>query len=225
MALKVRCPNCQELFSTRPEMSGAEITCPMCQARFELPAAESAAPKPATSKTKPVGQPKAAVQGIDAEQIGVPAPVSFPKRHVLSDDLDMTPMVDVTFLLLIFFMVTAAFSLQKSYQVPTPDDSRPTAATSLAELEEDPRYVIVRVDEYDTFHISASAWEEEQEAPSKPDLLERLRTARAAEGQPATHLLVMASEKATHQTVIAALDAGTAVGMEDVKLLTTPTEE
>ena len=41
-------------------------------------------------------------------------------------DMDMTPMVDVTFLLLIFFMVTAAFSLQKSLQIPAPKDNSPS---------------------------------------------------------------------------------------------------
>ena len=34
-----------------------------------------------------------------------------------SDDLDMTPMVDVTFLLLIFFMVTASFGLQRAIEM------------------------------------------------------------------------------------------------------------
>ena len=38
------------------------------------------------------------------------------------EEMDMTPMVDVTFLLLIFFMVTAAFSVQKVIEVPAPQE-------------------------------------------------------------------------------------------------------
>ncbi|MCG8448481.1 MAG: biopolymer transporter ExbD, partial [Pirellulales bacterium] len=38
------------------------------------------------------------------------------------DDMDLTPMVDVTFLLLIFFMITAAFALQKALEVPPVED-------------------------------------------------------------------------------------------------------
>jgi serine/threonine protein kinase len=34
------------------------------------------------------------------------------------DEMDLTPMVDVTFLLLIFFMITASFSMQKSFDFP-----------------------------------------------------------------------------------------------------------
>ena len=46
------------------------------------------------------------------------------KRGLDESGLDMTPMVDVTFLLLIFFMITAAFSIQKSMQAepPEPED-------------------------------------------------------------------------------------------------------
>ena len=42
--------------------------------------------------------------------------ISFEKKDIPEDELDMTPMVDVTFLLLIFFMVTASFTLQKSLE-------------------------------------------------------------------------------------------------------------
>ena len=38
-----------------------------------------------------------------------------PKEPIPEDELDMTPMVDVTFLLLIFFMVTASFTRSKSH--------------------------------------------------------------------------------------------------------------
>ena len=36
-----------------------------------------------------------------------------PQRQRAEPESDMTPMVDVTFLLLIFFLVTAAFALQE----------------------------------------------------------------------------------------------------------------
>ncbi len=40
------------------------------------------------------------------------------KRKLPEADLDITPMIDVTFLLLIFFMVTSTMSSQKDLDVP-----------------------------------------------------------------------------------------------------------
>ena len=247
MALKFRCPQCNELFSAQEDMAGAQITCPMCFAQFELPRDEpvkqtkQSKRRKASSTSTEQEAKQTATQQPDATRetaspsppetpeasLGVPVAVSFRRRREEDrQEMDMTPMVDVTFLLLIFFMVTAAFGLQKSYDVPAPDDSRPsTDAVTLEELENDPRYIIVRVDEYDTFHVSAAAWDAEREAPSKPDLLARLREARTSGTPMATHLLVMASEAATNGQVITALDAGTALGMEDVKLMTLPSED
>ena len=55
------------------------------------------------------------------------------KEPIPEDELDMTPMVDVTFLLLIFFMVTASFTIQKSLQQAhaKSDDPSPNAALTI----------------------------------------------------------------------------------------------
>jgi biopolymer transport protein ExbD len=228
MLTKFRCPTCHELFSTPAEMAGAEMTCPMCQTAFEIP-------RPVRRSAKQTRGPRASPSADGNNEI-VPAtdeedallsPVtvrSRPPTH--EDEIDMTPMVDVTFLLLIFFMVTAAFSLQKSLELPVAESSQPsTQAMSLDEIEADPQYVIVRIDEYNTFRVAAAAWEHEQEAASKLDLLDKLRAAQNSGPAPLAHMLVMASEEATHEQVVAALDAGSAVGMEDVRLLTMPVEK
>lgn len=233
MVMKFRCPNCQELFSAQEDMGGAPIICPMCQASFELPriAAKSRRGAKAAEKTlsRRPAEEKENMDEAEAveEDVGLPDAIVFHRRwRAEGDELDMTPMVDVTFLLLIFFMVTAAFGLQRSFDIPAPDDTRPsTAGRTLQELENDPDYVIVRIDRYNTFHVSAAVWEAEQEAPSKPDLLAKLRQALAGGAATPTHLLVLASEEAANGSVVAALDAGTAVGIQDVRLMTTPVEE
>ncbi len=152
-------------------------------------------------------------------------PVQFRHGSNRSEpEMDMTPMVDVTFLLLIFFMVTAAFTMQKSFQVPTPkQDQTSTNTKTIEDFEENSDYVIVRVDEYNTFHVAAASWDEEEEAPSSQDLLIKLRKARGSE-TGATRLLVMASGEADHGKVVTAMDAGNEVGMEEVKLVTVEDE-
>lgn len=141
-------------------------------------------------------------------------------------EMDMTPMVDVTFLLLIFFMVTAAFTLQKSLQIPKPEPPDETAQSrSFQEFEDNPDYVTVHVDEYGTYRVVTVDFD--REAYSESELLRNLRDARAGSsgGHIPKHLLVRAHGDALHAKVVSALDAGTAVGMEDVQLLTVEDEE
>jgi len=78
-------------------------------------------------------------------------PVLTPAKRP-EEELDMTPMVDVTFLLLIFFMVTAAFSLQKSIEVPRQETDAPSV--NVEEETEDTDMVEVQVDE--CWHRSGS---------------------------------------------------------------------
>lgn len=152
----------------------------------------------------------------------------FPKRKREEGEMDMTPMVDVTFLLLIFFMVTASFTMQKSLNVPKPESAEPGAqAKSVNDFIDDPDFVVVRVDGYNTFHISAASWDDEIEAPSVQELLVRLRQAKQgdAQGRVPIKLLVIAHVDALHERVVAAIDAGNEVGMEEVRRLTTEDDD
>ena len=135
-------------------------------------------------------------------------------------DMDMTPMVDVTFLLLIFFMITAAFMLQKSLEVPPADTDEGAPAQTAEDLEKDS--IVVRVDGDNVYWIGCPMWPEEQRAPSMTDMRAKVREARGGDqhGKGPTKMLVQANGDATHERVVAALDAGSAVGMEDIRLMT-----
>jgi len=148
-------------------------------------------------------------------------PIKFDnsRRKTIDEEMDMTPMVDVTFLLLIFFMVTAAFSLQRSFEVPAPDNNQPSQNT-VEEIQENDDYIIVRIDAYNTFWVVSE--DTEYEAASEQELLVRLREAKrgGSTGVTPTRLLVIAHGDALHEKVVTALDAGTGLGMEQVKLVT-----
>jgi len=167
---------------------------------------------PAAARAKP---PVLKAEAITSEE----EPLDFRRRQELDDELDMTPMVDITFLLLIFFMATASFAMQKSLEFPSPDHQEAVAAPrTLEDFEEDDDYIIVRIDSDDTI------WIEDAEAPSQQDLLSRLRELRRAPrdaaARPPNSLLVTASGDAHHEVVIMVLDAGHAVNMENVRLAT-----
>ncbi|MEE3368277.1 MAG: biopolymer transporter ExbD [Planctomycetota bacterium] len=139
-------------------------------------------------------------------------------------EMDMTPMVDVTFLLLIFFMVTAAFSMQKALEVPKPKEDQ--ASTNTVEEEQDEDAVTVEVDEFDSFHVITS--DDEAEAPSRHELLMQLRNARTGPGdgtEPPNKLIVKAHEDCTHARVVMALDAGAETGFQQVQLMTITEDE
>ena len=76
--------------------------------------------------------------------------------------------------------------------------------------------MIVRIDGDNTI------WVNDSEAPSEQDLLVKLRDARESadtpDGRPASILLVLADGEARHDVVVMVLDAGNAVGMEQVRL-------
>lgn len=127
-------------------------------------------------------------------------------------------MVDVVFNLLIFFMVTAAFSLQKSLEIPKPEQTD-QPSTQVVRVEDNPDYVVIIVDEYNTFQVTTPEWE--RECPSQQELLVQLREAkRGSGGRAPTKVLVKAHGNATHERVVMALDSATAVGFEQIQLTT-----
>lgn len=123
------------------------------------------------------------------------------------EELDMTPMVDVTFLLLIFFMVTAAFSLQKSIEMPRQQTDAPST-TVVEEEEEELDMVEVQVDEFGSFLVLAADWQEE--TPGKQNLITALK--RARESGVEARLVIKVHELCKLQYLVDAMDAGTIAG-------------
>jgi biopolymer transport protein ExbD len=144
------------------------------------------------------------------------------RQESSEDEMDMTPMVDITFLLLIFFMITAAFALQKSIEVPPMDSDEAAQATTVEDLEKDS--ITVRIDGDNIYWVGAPLWEDEQRAYSGEEMRARLREAREGKGgkhgRGPAKMLVQAHGDATHERVIAAMDGGSAVGMEEIRLMT-----
>ncbi len=138
----------------------------------------------------------------------------------IDDELDMTPMVDVTFLLLIFFMITAAFALQSALLVPPVQDDEAAASQTVEDIEKDS--ILIRIDGDNVFWVGAPLWDEEQRAPSKQEMREKVRQAREGKGGKfgpgPTKVVVQAHGDSTHEFVVAALDAGSSSGADEIQL-------
>lgn len=142
--------------------------------------------------------------------------VPFGKRGKREEaEMDMTPMVDVTFLLLIFFMVTASFKLQKAIEQP-PDLSDEPSDVVLEQEEEQEEAIEIFIDENDNYLIQSNETDPE-EAAGKVEMWSKVRLVK--NGSPnAKRLLITVDENASHGAVINAWDAGADAGIGQISI-------
>ena len=243
MSVQFQCPSCASVRSIDNRLLGHRIRCPDCDQVVDVALANQEDNTPDAAQQGNPGQPAADDRAASAEaeaqknqRSRVPESTATYQEEAVDDavqfgssghdesEMDMTPMVDVTFLLLIFFMVTAAFSMQKALEVPKPKEDQ--ASTNTVEEEQDEDAVTIEVDEFDSFHVITS--DDEAEAPSEHDLLVQLRVAREGTGggtEPPNKLIVKAHEDCTHARVVMALDAGAETGFQQVQLMTITEDE
>ena len=137
----------------------------------------------------------------------------FTLRSPKSDfgEMDLTPMVDVTFLLLIFFMVTASFDLQKSIEVPSPDPDNEGATQSIQTPEDlQENSIIVQIDERDVISIDYEPVDDPE------NLADLLADRRRLEGKH--ELIIDADERAKHGTVVFVNDAAVEADFQRIRL-------
>jgi len=250
MPFLFECPQCAERKVIAGAAVGRRVRCPACEALVEITLPSDPEAKEDLSQSSAAGSTAESAEMAVYTGVAISAPslqpdweattpAAMPGVPVLAmaDDedseeqvtirskpeeaeMDMTPMVDVAFQLLIFFMVTASFTMQKSLKIPAPKETQAAASSkSLQDYEEDPEFVTVRIDQNGTFYISGVTWPDEMECPSEQELMVKLRQARQAGGSDASKMLVIAHGDAEHARVVTAIDAGLSAGIDDVQLL------
>ena len=123
------------------------------------------------------------------------------------EEMDLTPMVDVTFLLLIFFMITASFTMQKAIAFPPPSPEEEGASVQPKQLEDfKDECVIVEIHEDNSISI------DDERIPLDADLASMLASAGKNE------MLIDAHENSLHETVVRVVDAGNEVQMQRIRL-------
>ena len=131
------------------------------------------------------------------------------REPIPEEELDMTPMIDVTFLLLIFFMVTASFTLQQSFEQPPAKSDEPSMNVAEDEEVEDD-YIEVLIDQDNTFYITTRDVEE-LEAPSDTEM--RTQVLDAKNSSNATRLIITAHVDSLHRKLVAVWDTGLMAGL------------
>lgn len=157
-------------------------------------------------------------KGFEPEEVDDDPSIDFTNKGSNdNEEMDMTPMVDVVFLLLIFFMVTASFTVQQSIEQPHSIIDEPSD-TVIEEPEDEDEYVEVIIDQTNTFFVT-SRESEEVEAPSAREMRAQMRDAKLGTG--ANRLIITAHVDAVHSNVVTVWDAGNAIGMERIEMRTT----
>lgn len=131
--------------------------------------------------------------------------MQFRRQPLEPVEVNMTPLIDVVFLLLIFFMVSTSFPNQQlSLQLPTASTAEPQGK-ALPEISVLSLYANGQLVFNDIPKTSLSELEVE-----------------LAKQPPLEALLIQAESHAKHQQLVSALDLARRLGIEKVRIATQP---
>ena len=124
--------------------------------------------------------------------------------------INLTPLIDIVFLLLIFFMVSTTFNRETNLEIALPE-ARSEAEHSLA--QQDISLVINAQGHYQLYPIGGDSG-----APTQPRDADELALALGRLPRSASNptLVIRADAQTSHQAVILALDAARRAGLARV---------
>lgn len=236
MPIVFRCRHCGQQLSISLRKAGQDVTCPQCVLRTRVPQPdaakvtegdetgrqlrmlEDALPlksqtpgahpvRESTQKSAQNAWNSGSAEDEDEEQIPIGK-----RGHGPETGLDMTPMVDVVMLLLIFFMITASFATQKSLETSPPVGESGTAGGGVTADDVAGESVVVAIDESDNLFV------DDVPISSIGELAALLEEKIAVEKR--NELLIEAHPHATHGMVVAVTDAGLTAQMQHIRRTT-----
>jgi biopolymer transport protein ExbD len=121
-------------------------------------------------------------------------------------EMDMTPMIDVVFQLLIFFMIAATYLVQKTLDMPKPEPSEEgAAAVTMAELEKN--NIIVKISRGGEITVQGKP-------TAVGDLVSTLKDAKKTAAN--AELVLDVDDEVEHELVVKVLDAAGGAQIEKV---------
>ncbi len=129
------------------------------------------------------------------------------KRSSVASNLSLTPLIDVVFLLLIFFLVTSEFEDEERRL----DIVLPTA-TSATPMTGKPREIVVDIDASGRLFLRGETTTLEN--------LERLLTAAVASNPTNQTVVIRADQSTAFQPVVSVMDACNRTGVSDYSVTT-----
>lgn len=122
--------------------------------------------------------------------------------------VELTPLIDVVFLLLIFFMVSTTFIRETQLKIDLPE-----ASGEVQEIEEG--FIEITVNQQGEYSVNDRVL-----VNSELNTLIRAFTELLQERSSTTRLIVTADARASHQSVVRAMDAAGKVGLTRISITT-----
>jgi len=126
--------------------------------------------------------------------------MNFRPRGEEEVDVNLTPLIDVVFLLLIFFMVSTTFIRESEIELTLPEAS--------ADVREEPIDIIeIAIDANGRYFVNGSALISSQLAVIR----QALNDVRPSDAEPV--VVISADAEASHQSVVTVMDAARQIGL------------
>jgi len=129
------------------------------------------------------------------------------RRHRPNEEaeINITPMLDIVFIMLIFFIVTTSFVKETGLEISRPSDTPPR------EVIEDDGPIVVKIDASSRISIRGRTLE--------PGAVEA-NLEREKADKPGSPMIVAADPDGDTQALVTVLDAARAAGIESVSVAT-----
>jgi len=134
--------------------------------------------------------------------------VKLSTRSRPEPDVNLTPLIDVVFLLLIFFMVSTSFVKQSQITIRLPE------AEATAMVEEPPEQIDIMITEQGTYLVNGR-----ELINNRPETI-RNALQRVSAGNTSLPLTISADANARHQHVVTAMDVAGRLGFVRISIAT-----
>jgi biopolymer transport protein ExbD len=139
--------------------------------------------------------------------------LKFRRQQLQAVDVNLTPLIDVVFLLLIFFMVSTTFTKETHLSIDLPEAAGESSADTLEMIE-------ILINEGGEYTINAQRLVDRNLGTLKSAIQQ------ISEGDTSLPMVITADAQTPHQAVVRAMDAAGQMGFVHLSITTMqPREE
>ena len=133
--------------------------------------------------------------------------MKFRKKRRDAAQVNLTPLIDVVFLLLIFFMVSTSFTKERQLQIELPEAEAQAADTN-------DNSIVLAINADGSYSVN-----EQTLLQKDSDSIMKALT-EVSQGNVELPLIILADANASHQSVVSAMDAASRLGFVHMRIAT-----